>query len=67
MSDKEKVRCSGMGWTEDKLEKVLTMDDLAKGNDIFFAATGISDGDLLKGVVYYGGQYGPNPFSSHEV
>lgn len=54
MSEKEKVRCEGMGWTEDKLEKILTMDDLAKGNDIFFAATGISDGDLLKGVVYYG-------------
>ncbi|HSH36301.1 fructose-bisphosphatase class II, partial [Schnuerera sp.] len=34
--------------------QVLTIDDLAGGNDIFFAATGISDGDLLKGVVYYG-------------
>lgn len=54
MSEKEKVRCANMGWTEDKLDKLLTMDDLAKGNDIFFAATGISDGDLLKGVVYYG-------------
>ena len=54
MSDKEKARCTDMGWTEDKLDKLLTMDDLAKGNDIFFAATGISDGELLKGVVYYG-------------
>ena len=54
MSEKERVRCANMGWTEDKLDKLLTMDDLAKGNDIFFAATGISDGDLLKGVVYYG-------------
>jgi len=53
MSEKEKVRCKKMGWTEDKLDKILTMDDLANGNDIFFAATGISDGDLLKGVVYY--------------
>jgi fructose-1,6-bisphosphatase II len=53
MSDKEKVRCEKLGWTEDKLDKLLTMDDLAKGNDIFFAATGVSDGDLLKGVVYY--------------
>ncbi len=54
MSEKERVRCTNMGWTEEKLDKLLTMDDLAKGNDIFFAATGISDGDLLKGVVYYG-------------
>lgn len=54
MSEKERIRCANMGWTEDKLDKLLTMDDLAKGNDIFFAATGISDGDLLKGVVYYG-------------
>jgi len=54
LSNKEKVRCAGMGWTEDKLDKLLTMEDLAKGKDLFFAATGISDGDLLKGVVYYG-------------
>ncbi|QQY79200.1 fructose-1,6-bisphosphatase II [Keratinibaculum paraultunense] len=54
MSEKERIRCADMGWTEEKLDKLLTMDDLAKGNDIFFAATGISDGDLLKGVVYYG-------------
>lgn len=54
MSEKERIRCASMGWTEDKLDKLLTMNDLAEGNDIFFAATGISDGDLLKGVVYYG-------------
>ncbi len=54
MSDKEMERCKSLGWTEEKLGQVLTIDDLAKGNDIFFAATGISDGDLLKGIVYYG-------------
>ena len=53
MSHKELDRCK-LGWTEEKMEQILTIDDLAKGNDIFFAATGISDGDLLKGVVYYG-------------
>ncbi len=47
MSEKERVRCANMGWTEDKLDKLLTMDDLAKGNDIFFAATGISDGGIF--------------------
>ena len=30
--------------------KILTTDDLAKGNDVLFIATGVSDGDLLKGV-----------------
>ena len=32
------------------LDQVLTTDDLVKGNNCFFAATGITDGDLLKGV-----------------
>jgi len=32
--------------------RVLTMEDLARGNDIIFAATGVSDGELLKGVRY---------------
>ena len=35
-------------------EKVLTMDDLVSSEDVFFAATGITDGELLKGVKYYG-------------
>ncbi len=30
--------------------QVLTTNDLVKGNDCFFAATGITDGELLKGV-----------------
>ena len=34
------------------LQKIYTTDDLAKGNNIVFAATGISDGPLLKGVVF---------------
>ena len=29
---------------------ILTTDDLAKGDDILFIATGVSDGDMLKGV-----------------
>ena len=34
-------------------EKVLTMDDLVASEDVFFAATGITDGELLDGVKYY--------------
>src|ERR1051325_1805301 len=32
--------------------KVLCLDDLCSGRDIFFAATGITTGELLKGVRY---------------
>src|SRR3954451_708185 len=34
------------------LEQVLTTDDLVKGNNCFFAVTGITDGEVLKGVHY---------------
>lgn len=36
------------------LDRVLTTDDLVRGENIFFAATGITDGELLDGVRYYG-------------
>ena len=36
------------------LDKVLTADDLVSGDDVFFAATGITDGDLIQGVRYAG-------------
>jgi fructose-1,6-bisphosphatase II len=36
------------------LDQVLMLDDLVSGNDVFFAATGISDGELLRGVRYWG-------------
>jgi fructose-1,6-bisphosphatase II len=34
------------------LDRVLTQDDLVDSDNCFFAATGITDGDLLKGVHY---------------
>jgi len=34
------------------LERVLTRDDLVAGDDVFFSATGITDGDVLQGVRY---------------
>jgi fructose-1,6-bisphosphatase II len=37
------------------LERVLTADDLCSGDDVFFSATGVTDGDLLQGVRYSGG------------
>jgi fructose-1,6-bisphosphatase II len=45
-------RCRKMGISDPK--KVLRMDDLVKGDDAIFAATGVTDGELLKGVRYKG-------------
>jgi len=36
----------------DQLGRVLTLDDLIKSNDTFFAATGITDGPFLEGIHY---------------
>jgi len=36
------------------LDRVLTIDDLVSSDDVFFAATGITDGELLRGVRYWG-------------
>jgi fructose-1,6-bisphosphatase II len=36
------------------LDRQLTQDDLVKGDDCFFAATGVTDGDVLQGVRYQG-------------
>lgn len=35
-----------------ELDRVLTTDDLVAGDDVFFAASGITDGSLLRGVRY---------------
>jgi fructose-1,6-bisphosphatase II len=35
------------------LERVLMTEDLVAGDDVFFAATGITDGNLLEGVRYW--------------
>ena len=37
------------------LDRVLYTDDLVSGDDCFFVATGITDGELMQGVRYRGG------------
>ncbi|HTE72198.1 MAG TPA: fructose-bisphosphatase class II, partial [Actinomycetes bacterium] len=37
------------------LSRVLVTDELVSGEDVFFVATGITDGELLRGVRYSGG------------
>jgi fructose-1,6-bisphosphatase II len=36
------------------LDRVLTIDDLVRGDNVFFAATGVTDGELLRGVRFEG-------------
>ncbi|MBO2535518.1 MULTISPECIES: class II fructose-bisphosphatase [Rummeliibacillus] len=50
-NDEEIERCHKMGI---EVNKVLKMDDLVKGDDAIFAATGVTDGELLKGVQFKG-------------
>src|SRR5450432_3411809 len=45
-------RCRAMGITDFK--KIYRSKDLAPGEDIIFAATGVTDGTLMKGVRYFG-------------
>lgn len=50
-NEEEKKLGLEMGY---ELDKVITMDDLVSSDDVFFAATGITDGELLSGVRYTG-------------
>lgn len=58
-NDAEIERCKKMGID---VNQVLTMEDLVRGDDAIFAATGVTDGELLKGVQFRG-SYG----STHSV
>lgn len=49
VTEEQRERCLQMGAD---LEKVYTLDDLVKGEEVIFAATGVSPGELLKGVTY---------------
>ena len=46
-NEQERSEAINLGYD---LERVLTTRDLCGGDDIFFAATGVTDGGLLKGV-----------------
>ncbi|MCL6454677.1 MAG: class II fructose-bisphosphatase [Alicyclobacillus sp.] len=44
----QRARCEQMGIRD--VSRVLTLDDLVRGDDAIFAATGVTDGELLRGV-----------------
>lgn len=51
-SEDERRRGLELGYDFDR---ILTTDDLVASDDVCFAATGITDGELLRGVKYSGG------------
>jgi fructose-1,6-bisphosphatase II len=52
-SDEERARGAAMGHGDE--ERVYRTEDLASGENLVFAATGVTDGDLLHGVRFFGG------------
>ena len=54
-SDEEKERGRAMGLDVDDADRVYFTSDLASGDRVVFAATGVTDGELLRGVRFFGG------------
>ncbi|MEP0846269.1 MAG: class II fructose-bisphosphatase [Phycisphaerae bacterium] len=48
--DKERAMLAEQGYTEEDIRRSFTSEDMAKGDGIVFAATGITDNALLRGV-----------------
>ena len=53
-SDEERQRAIDAGHNLDA-DHVLSTDELVTSNDVFFVATGITDGELMQGVRYFAG------------
>jgi fructose-1,6-bisphosphatase II len=51
-TEEEKNRLKEMGVND--FNKTLYMEDIVKGDDAYFVATGVTDGELLRGVQYKG-------------
>jgi fructose-1,6-bisphosphatase II len=54
-SDDERERGRAMGVAVDEVDRIYLTDDLAPGERVVFAATGVTDGELLRGVRFFGG------------
>ena len=52
-NDEERARAARMGHTDE--QRVYRTEDLAPGENLVFSATGVTDGDLLHGVRFFGG------------
>ena len=54
-SDEERERARVMGVDVDDADRVYYTNDLAAGEHVVFCATGVTDGELLRGVRFFGG------------
>jgi len=54
-SDEERERARAMGVDVDDSDRVYLTNDLASGEEVVFSATGVTDGELLRGVRFFGG------------
>jgi fructose-1,6-bisphosphatase II len=54
-SAEEKERARGMGLAVDDDSRVYSTNELASGVNVVFSATGVTDGELLRGVRFFGG------------
>ncbi|HTC85280.1 MAG TPA: class II fructose-bisphosphatase [Candidatus Acidoferrum sp.] len=52
-NDEERARATAMGHGDES--RVYTTEELASGENLVFAATGVTQGDLLDGVRFFGG------------
>ena len=51
-NEEQEERCHKMGISD--VKQILTIDDLVKGDDVMFTASGITNCDLLHGVNFFG-------------
>ncbi len=52
-NDHQRSRLESLGYTN--LDKIYSTEELAPGEHIIFSSTGVTDGQLLKGVRFFGG------------
>ena len=63
LDEEEKIRAKKLGITD--FNKKYNIDDMVKG-DVIFCATGVTSGDLAKGVKDLGNEYEVNSFVLHK-
>ena len=63
LDNEEKIRAKKLGITD--FDKKYNIEDMVKG-DVIFCATGVTSGDLAKGVVDLGNEYEVSSFVLHK-
>lgn len=56
LNDEQRQRITELG-LDQTADRLMTREDLAPGKNLIFCATGVTDGQLLRGVRFFGGGY----------